>query len=114
MPIPIPAAAFSFMFTDAISLTAYSRASGELRSATRSIPAASVSAPSTDPLAVGGAESAWKWTVEFPAASWDADIPPAPGSEIAAGDRWPALYVHEAFPLGDLWQLVCSSREVPE
>lgn len=114
MPVTIPAAAFSVMFTDAVSLTAYSRASGETRSATRSIAAASVSAPSTDPLAVGGAEGAWKWTVEFPASAWDADIPPAPGSEIAAGERWPALYVQEAFPLGGVWHLVCSSRELPQ
>lgn len=113
MPIQIPAAAYSIMFTDEVSVTAYSRATGSLAEATVAIPAASVSDPSTDPAQVGTAPAAWRWTVEFPAASWTADLPPATGATIAAGSRWPELYVQEAYPLGEIWHLVCSSREVP-
>ena len=114
MPIAIPAAAFSAFFTDALSLTAYTRATGALVAETVAIGAASVSNPSTDPIQVGAAPDAWRWTVEFPAASWTASQPPAPGATIAAGSRWPALYVQEAYRLGTLWHLVCSSREVPK
>ena len=112
--IRIPAAAYSIMFTDAVSVTAYSRATGTLAQATVALAAASVSDPSTDPAQVGTAPAAWRWTVEFPAAAWTAAIPPAPGATIAAGSRWPALYVDEAYPLGELWHLVCSSREAPQ
>ena len=111
MPVTIPAAAFGVFFTDALSITAYTRATGALVAETVAIGAASVSDPSTDPIQVGAAPDAWKWTVEFPAASWTASQPPAPGATIAAGSRWPALYVQEAYPLGAVWHLVCSSRE---
>lgn len=107
----VPAAAFGVFFTDAIELTAYTRASGTLAAATVNIAAASVSDPSTDPVQVAAAPDAWRWTVEFPAAAWTAAQPPAPGATVAAGARWPALYVQEAYPLGALWHLVCSSRE---
>jgi hypothetical protein len=113
----IPAAAFGVFFTDAVSITARSRATGSLVEETVAIAAASVSDPATDPIQVGQAEAAWKWTIEFPASSWTAAQPPAPGATVAADTatppRWPALYVQEAFPLGALWHLVCSSREVP-
>lgn len=113
MPISIPAAAFSIMLTDEVSVTAYTRATGTLVEETVRIGAASVSDPATDPAQVGAAPDAWRWTVEFPTASWTASQPPAPGAKIAAGSRWPELYVQEAYPLGEIWHLVCSSREVP-
>ena len=112
--VRIPAAAFSVMFTDSLTITAYTRATGTLVSEAVEIGAASVSDPSTDPIQVGQAPDAWKWTVEFPASAWTASQPPAPGSTIAAGPRWPELYVQEAYPLGEIWHLVCSSREVPK
>lgn len=110
----VPAAAFGVFFSDAVSITARSRATGSLVEQTVAIAAASVSDPATDPIQVGQAESAWKWTIEFPASAWTAAQPPAPGATVAAGPRWPELYVEEAFPLGQLWHLVCSSREVPQ
>lgn len=113
MPIHIPAAAFAIMLTDEVSVTAHTRATGALVAETVDLPAASVSDPATDPAQVGATPDAWRWTVEFPTASWTASQPPAPGATIAAGDRWPALYVQEAYPLGEIWHLVCSSREVP-
>ena len=113
MPVNIPAAAFGVFFTDTLTITAYTRATGSLVAETVKIGAASVSDPSTDPIQVGAAPDAWKWTVEFPASSWMASQPPAPGAKVAAGSRWPDLYVQEAYPLGTLWHLVCSSREVP-
>lgn len=113
MPIPMPAAAFRAFFTDSIVVRPGTRAGGALAVDTVSIPAATVSDPGTDPLAVGAAADAWKWTIEFPASSWTASQPPAPGAIVSAGPRWPELYVQEAFPLGALWHLVCSSREVP-
>lgn len=113
MPIAIPAAAFSRFMTDAVTVTARARPDGSaLIEKAVEIAAASVSDPATDPLQVGTAPSAWKWTIEFPRVSWTADIPPAPGATIEAGARWPSLYVEQAFPLGELWHIVCSSREV--
>lgn len=109
----VPAAAFTVFFADAVKITARTRATGSLVEETVAIGAASVSDPSTDPIQVGQAPDAWKWTIEFPAESWTGSQPPAPGATIAAGPRWPKLYVQEAYPLGTLWHLVCSSREVP-
>ena len=114
MPVTIPAAAFSVMFTDALAVTAWSRATGALVAETVWIGSASVSDQSTDPIQVGQAPDAWRWTVEFPEAAWTASQPPAPGAKVAAGPRWPNLYVQEAYPLGQVWHLVCSSREAPQ
>lgn len=112
MPLTIPAAAFAPMLTDAITATAYTRASGALRADTVEIAAACVSAPQTDPATVGDAVDAWQYAVEFPLAAWTvADNPPAPGTIIDAGARWPKLYVQQAVPLGALWHLTCSTRE---
>lgn len=114
MPIPIPVSAFTAFLTDAVAIRAATRASGELAEIRVEIAAASVSDPATDPLQVGQAEAAWKWTIEFPRAAWTAAQPPAPGSVVEAGARWPELYVQEAFPVGEIWHLVCSSRESPQ
>ena len=107
----VPAAAFGVFFTDALAITAYTRATDALVSETVAICGASVSDPSTDPIQVGQAPDAWKWTIEFPAESWTATQSPAPGATIAAGTRWPKLYVQESYRLGEIWHLVCSSRE---
>lgn len=111
MPIPMPADAFRAFLTDEITVRAGTRATGELATEAVRIPVASVSAPGTDPAAVVAGVDAVRWTVEFPAASWTASQPPAPGSIVEAGARWPELYVQSAFPLAELWHLVCSSKE---
>lgn len=114
MPITIPAAAFTAFLTDAVTIRAATRAGGALAVEGVAVPAASVSDPGTDPMQVGQAEAAWKWTIEFPRSAWTAGQLPAPGSIVEAGARWPELYVQEAFPVGTMWHLVCSSREVPQ